>query len=543
MEKFRLRWLMLVPFLALGGCATPNADLDATAPLQPGDGSFSIALAMDTSLAPAEWKTLYVAKQGDAEPSEADMYPLTLRDLPGTGLQVAYGQLPAGSYRLDHIFYSFATGNLIHEIRAPLPAGLSIDIEPGKHLDLGVLIYVIDPDASNRLAFGWVPAPAGVAAAEQAYISARVPAANSPVSWKSPDTLATAKVLSLYALDNPTVNTLVADDGGTLLAPAHLGRILLRDGSQTWHILDTGYLGDIETAVMLKDGRIVALVSRGPMLVSDAAHGSWRVLTPPAPGADIHDLALLADGRIEVVTKESYMRTTTNDVLIQKEHYGVYIGSPDKDGWKFLSYADPDDTYTKDGGGFYFYEAGKDDVIMDLGVSTKLTVPDAAGRPARKLPLPAVAKLIRPLAGHALLLLPDHDILDRYDYVSEDGGVTWHALPRDLINGSFHMNGELIWKGPGDYLADAGTRPPLKQDIKASPWKNGLYETRDYGQTWTYVTEQVSQPCHIADVHDFYVDGKIWTFCEGGEVWSYDIATRSLHRERDTLISASSSHG
>lgn len=545
MRKIPLRWLAVAPLLALAGCATQTADLGAAAPLQPGYGSFSVALAIDTNASPERWRTLVVAKPPATGSGDPDLYPLTLQDLPGTGLQVAYGTLPAGSYRLDHLFYSYATGNLIHEFTATLPKDFSIDIEPGKHLDLGVLIYEIDPNASKNLGFGWLPSPPGVTAAEQAYLAGRTPAppVESPVPWKGTEALASEKVMSLYGLNNPAVNNLMPEAGGTLLAPAHLGRILSRDASQSWHILDTGYLGDMVTAGMLKDGRIVALVYGGPVLVSDPAHGSWRALPLPAPGADVRDLALADDGRLEVVTKESYMSTAYTRQPIKLERNGVYVGDPDQGGWKLVTYIEDKELHTKDDHGFYFYEAGKGDIVADIGVSDDLTAVDPVSGSLQKRPLPAEAKAIFTVAGHALLLKPAHDILNGSDYLSEDGGVTWHAMERDATNGSFHMNGELIRKGPGDYLADAGTRPPVKMDAPSDPWKNGYYETRDYGKTWTYLTQPVSQPCHLADVHDLYIEGKLWWFCEDGDAWSFDPATRSVHQERTTLVSANADHG
>lgn len=545
MGNMRLRWLAIVAFLALAGCATSGADLDAKAPLQPGYGSFSLAIALDTNVSPTRWAKLVVAQppaKGDGDP---DLFPLTLQNLPGTGLQVAYGTLPAGSYRLDHLFYSFATGNLIHEFTAMLPKDFSIDIQPGKHLDLGVLIYEIDPNASKKLGFGWLPSPPGVAAAEQAYLATRtpVPAVETAAPWHTPEAQAAEKVLALYGLDNPAVNGLVPEAGGTLLAPAHLGRILFRDAALTWHILDTGYLGDIATAGMLKDGRIVALVYGGPVLVSDAAHASWRALPTPAPDAEIRDLAVRDDGRLEAITQETYMSTEYTRQPIKRERNGVYVGDADRGDWKSVAYTEDKEFHTKDRHGLYFYEAGIGDIVADIGVSDDLTALDFQSGAFRKLPLPAEAKSIWSLAGEALLLRPAHDILNGSDYLSEDGGATWHAVERDAINGSFHMNGEPIWKGPGDYLAEAGTRPPVKMDAPSSPWKYGYYETKDYGKTWSYLTEPVSQPCGVADVHDLYLDGKLWWFCEDGEAWSFDPATRTMHQERATLISATAGHG
>lgn len=545
MEKMHLRCLPLLALLTLAGCATQTADLDAKAPLQPGYGSFSVAIAMDTNAYPPRWARLVVAKPPATGAGDPDLFPLKLQDLPGTGLQVAYGTLPAGSYQLDDLNFSIQRDRYIAVYKAELPKDLSIDIQPGKHLDLGVLIYEVNPNASNKLGFGWLPSPAGVTAAEQAYLAGRtpVPPVLSPMPWKGAEALASEKVLSLFGLDNPAVNDLMPEAGGALLAPAHLGRILFRDASHAWHILDTGYLGDIVNAWMLKDGRIVALVYGGPVLVSDAAHAFWHALPLPAPGVNIRNLMLLDDGRLGIVTEETYMTTKYTRDPIPMQHYGVYVGDADKGGWKPLTYVDADQHYAMDSRGFYFYEAGKNDLVADIGVSDALTAVDCVRGTVRALPLPATTKAIYYLDGDVLLLKPEHDILNSSDYVSEDSGATWHAVVRDATNGSFHMNGELTWKAPGDYLADAGTRPPVKMELPSSPWKYGYYETKDYGKTWTYITEPVSQPCHLADVHDLYIEGKFWWFCEDGSAWTFDPTTRSVHQERSTLVSASADHG
>jgi hypothetical protein len=523
-----MKYLRLLPLLlllgALSGCATPPADLEAKGAVPAGTGSFSVAIVNNSNYRINFYQPnlpWYVLSLFDEGPS-GKIYNVSLHYDAITGVEMGYGALPAGSYRLMSLETSFPVGNGVEYITAPLSRSMApVQIVPGQHLDLGVLFFEQDPSGTTRLAFGWTPSPADVAAGVKTYVGGRE-TVTAIAPWTGMDP--TLNQLTTYVFNNPAPEDLRVYASGVMLVPARLGRVMYRDDKQAWHILYVGRLNAVYEADMLKDGRILAMLDDYSVQLSDATRSQWHALALPVAKADDAHVGVLDDGRLYLYTKDSWQTIDpgTHQPTLQYG-YSVYLRDADQGGWKLLQHLVQSHGVRVDEHNVYMYQSHGKLIVTDFrsGVSRE------AKAPADEL----VA------SGNGMLLAYGGlvDIFNTTQYVSTDAGASWHELTNP--SGDFERDGQPFVKSPGVVMTKARERGADKQ---WSAW--GYYETSDYGATWKQdFLEPVGHCGRVVQTARFQ-QGKFWEVCDNAGIWSFDPATRDSVRERDMLESASIVH-
>lgn len=534
MMKFRtLLVILLLPILA--GCA---ADLSNDKPIKKGDGTFSIAVAINTDAGFTDFRTLNIERILPEYASGQRLYNVDLKQLDddNNGLFVAYGGLPPGNYRF--LTMEQPVGTSIY--RVFLPEEMRFTIQPGKNADLGILIYnldLADPVTDNHFNFtyGWVPSTPDVKFAMQAQLMRQNPGLETIQQSPWPSSSDAAEhIITAFSLNNPLPSSkIVRGADGEILVPAHLGRIIERDKAGQWHVLDTGSMGPITEAASLKDGRVLSLVQYGSLKLSNAAHTQWQTIMASTEDVPVMYAGVLGDGRIYALVYKDHPVKDKHNKIEMESGSNIYVTDPDKIDWKLVQQLDDEGYASSDNDYLYGYLDDGETYAINYrtGKKIKSTIPDN------------VDTMNTEGDGRLLLNVPSPHFFGAEfpEYLSQDAGVTWTKIPDTWRNKTFIRTSDLMYEGSGTYLFSGeyskNAQPPQGSE------RSGYYETDDSGKTWKFAFPKFSNATCVVKQSRIYFEHKFWTLCEGGEIWSFDPATNNLVKERAMVTSLSNTHG
>ncbi|MGH8372607.1 MAG: hypothetical protein ACRETO_07740 [Gammaproteobacteria bacterium] len=534
MMKIRiLPAIVLLPILA--GCA---ANLSSDKPIDKGDGTFTIAVAINTDFGYTSFRTINIQRIPDEERVGQRVFSIDLKQVheDNESLLAAYGELQPGSYRFLSLEQPVAGGTYFVE----LPKEMRITIQAGKNVDLGTLIYNLDlakPVADNHFnfAYGWIPSTPEVKSAMQAQLMRQNPGLETVQQSPWPASSdAEEHIITAFALNNPAPNSkIVKGADGELLVPAHLGRIIERDTDGQWHVLDTGSLGTVAEAASLKDGRILALVQNGALKLSNAAHTQWQTIMASTQDVPVMYAGVLGDGRIYALVYKDHPVKEKHNKIEMESGSNLYVTDPDKIDWKMVQqlddegYASSDDVYLYgylDDGEIYAtnYRTGK---------KIKSKIPDNVGT------------MNTEGNGRLLLNVPSPNFFGAEfpEYLSTDAGATWTRLPDTWDNKMFIRTSYLMREASGAYLFSAEYSKKVSPPAGAA--RSGYYETGNNGKTWKFAFPKFSNSNCLADQSRIYFENKFWTLCESGEIWSFDPVTNNVVKERALVTALSKPNG
>lgn len=346
MRLFRhlgLRLSRLLPAITIGiaaaalqGCATfLPTDIDPETTLQANEGLVTFRLVNLDNL-PA-----YVirVKQVDGK----DVYQLGGVKFGQTGSFTFIGRLPAGRYEMvEMLAWDFTTS-----MTSPLTERTGkFDVQPGKATDLGTLIYVRLPENFRtgtdevimpvpkegsvrrvRFAVAHDQTPVPVAA----LLTAKFPRLSrvlkeQPLGWVHGTVPTQRSALERYThemSDAGKFSRPVMLGTGRTLAGGALGVVFDQSGPGTWKTRPTGTVHQLESVLVLKDGRWVTGGEEGYVAISDSAGESWRPLAGLAPGEIVVHLSQTPAGTLHMVT-------------MQDEVARVYASPAEPVEWKLL---------------------------------------------------------------------------------------------------------------------------------------------------------------------------------------------------------------
>ena len=527
--------LSLVLLLSACSAAVKMDSMDAKSPLPVGEGAFSIAIVSDSYVYDNDLPYVntwgFRVAPGKASVADQPLYATTLYPIEGNSVLLGSGTLPPGTYHFVSLyldqFYGTPYGNG-HNITDFAVPRLEFEIQPGKDLDLGMLIRSIDP-ADKSLAgyrYGWRPSTPDVAAEIRSYAAKREPAPEVlTIAPRQPDGSALPPGFSGSLLANPAPERMLrVFDDGAIEVGAHLGRILYRDSQHQWHVWDTGQLGAIDKLQELKDGRTLVLADGETLLLSDPSHTHWQKIPAPS-GLTITGLGVLGDGRITVSGRHDWFQDSGSAKGQLTRGEAVYASDPDAVDWKVLLQMPIYGGVVFDADHIYMFESGNGLWVMDVHTGSVRH----GFTPGASFSAP----------GDSVLLSDIVDQDDSYKYshawLSDDAGVSWKRIDLDSYGDRFELKGSLMQKSPGVYQAQARMRPEGTSYGDAKAWTEGYYETSDLGQTWKldFTTAVVPAICPVPDLLAVYASGKYWTVCEDDRIWSYDPNTHKTTLERD----------
>jgi hypothetical protein len=532
----KIRILLAIALLAiLAGCA---ANLPSDKPIAKGDGTFTIAVAINTEFGFTNFRTINIQRIPDEQRAGQMVFSIDLKQVheDNESLLAAYGELQPGSYRFLSLEQPVAGGNYFVE----LPKEMRVTIQAGKNIDLGTLIYNLDlanPVADHQFNFtyGWIPSTPEVKTAMQAQLMRQNPGLETIQQSPWPSSSDAAEhIITEFALNNPVPNSqIVQGDDGQILIPAHLGRIVERATDGHWHVLDTGSLDTVAEATSLKDGRILSLVQRGALKLSNAEHTQWQTIMASTPDVPVMYAGVLGDGRIYALVYKDHPVKEKHNKVEMESGSDLYVTDPDKIDWKLVQQLDDEGYASSDN--VYLYGYLDDGEIYAInyrtGKKTKSKIPDNVGT------------MNTEGNGRLLLNVPSPHFFGAEfpEYLSTDAGMNWAKIPDTWDNKMFIRTSYLMKEPNGAYLFSAG------YDKKANPpagaERSGYYETRDNGNTWKFAFPKFSNTTCLINQSRIYFDHKFWTLCEDGEIWSFDPVTNNLVKERATVTSLSNAHG
>ncbi|HJV89575.1 MAG TPA: hypothetical protein VJ623_04660 [Holophagaceae bacterium] len=256
-----------------------------TPPLSPALGVVVLRLTTDTrALGPNLLERGFTSLRCRDEGAKADPNPDFAQLFPDPrfqfGTQLFIGAFAPGRYELVSAQLD-RDRNPEHHSSWPLPGFGSFEVQAGRITHLGLISLISGQEGPIPAAF-WA-APEELPAIRAAYPQLEGwGKGGEPLGWDHPvqSGPANAWARSEFAL----VNRPTWFPDGTLLGGARLGRVVQRDRSGTWSLLDTGAQWEVVQVLRDAEGALLALLETGELRRTLDGGRTWSRVPAPVPG-------------------------------------------------------------------------------------------------------------------------------------------------------------------------------------------------------------------------------------------------------------------
>lgn len=296
----------LAPALALQGCATQPiaAQVSRESALQPGEGVVALRVV---NLGPMQVTRIKVKADGGEQ-----VYEMLGVHYGQTSTATFVGHLPAGRYQP---FEMVAVGNFVQRSSPLAKLTGRFDVEAARVTDLGTLIHASPPivDAPSTTARSWTSpfllAVDPTRVPSEKLLRARFPALAAAVAGRSslgwvrgtvpiPSDEAMQAIRSAADESSPPAMR----GPGNVVTGGRLGVVVERGPSGPATRRHTGSVHQIESVLVLQDGRLLVGGEEGYVAISDPNGQRWKEVTGLAPDEVVIHLSQPSDQVLYMVT-------------------------------------------------------------------------------------------------------------------------------------------------------------------------------------------------------------------------------------------------